>query len=316
MKALIVGAGGYNGGNVARLLAARGHTVRGLVRDSARAASALKEAGIDDVVQGDAITGAGLHQALTGVDTAFYFVHALDAPDRRTDERDLRAARQFVRAAQTAGLRQGVFFTTLAPPRGARPPIYQHNRLRVEEILLDGIPGMSAVRAGMVLGARSRGLLPYVKLVQRAPIVPLGPWCANRIAVIDPATVTEAIVAAGTDAALAGRSLDAPVCAQPTHQELVRAIATTLGLRRLIVRSPIATPRLDAALIAAVTGEPYGFCRYLSSGNEHDYVIDPARSEPFGGLNPPSLREALRHALRGPRPHPVREPNRGPGGRR
>ncbi|MBO2463602.1 NmrA family NAD(P)-binding protein [Actinomadura violacea] len=309
MRALIVGAGGYNGGNVARLLAASGHTVRGLVRDRARAASALKEAGIDDVVQGDAITGAGLHEALTGVDTAFYFVHALGAPDRRTDERDLRAARQFVRAAQATGLPQGVFFTTLAPPRGVRPPVYQRNRLQVERILLDGVPDMTAVRAGMVLGARSRGLLPYVRLVRRAPIVPLGPWCTNRIAVIDPTTVTEAIVAAGTDAALAGRTLDAPACAQPTHRELVRAIATTLGLRRLIVRSPIATPRLDAALIAAVTGESYGFCRYLASGNEHDYIIDPARCEPFGDLNPPSLHEALHDAL-----HPV--PDQWPSGRR
>jgi uncharacterized protein YbjT (DUF2867 family) len=301
MRALIVGAGGYNGGNVARRLAAQGHSVRGLVRDVSRAATALKAAGIDDVVQGDAITGTGLREALTGIDTAFYFVHALGT--RGTDERDIRAARQFVRAAQAARLPRAVFFTTLDAPPGVRPPVYQRNRLTVEGILLDGIPGMTALRAGMVLSPHSRGLLPYLRLVQRFPIIPLGPWRGNRIAVIDPATVTDAIITAGTGTALAGRSLDAPACAQPTHEDLIRAITDALGLHRRLLRLPITTPRLDAALIAAVTGESYGFCRYLTSGNQHDYVTSTARTEPFRKLTPPSLRDALHDAL-----NPSRKP--------
>lgn len=239
---LLVGASGYNGGNVARRLLEQGHTVRGLVRDAARAIP-----GLDEVVQGDVITGAGLKHALTGIDVAFYFVHALDAPDRRTDRRDLRAARQFVLAARAAVLPRGVFFTTLAAPHDVEPPVYQRNRLQVEQILLDGIPGMTAVRAGMVLGAQSRGLLPYVRLVQRFPVIPLGPWRTNHIAVIDPATATEAMIEAGTDDIPAGRSLDAPACAQPTHEQLVLAIIDALGKRRIVVHTPIATPRLDAA---------------------------------------------------------------------
>lgn len=292
MKALIVGASGYNGGLVARRLLEHGHVVRGLVRQPARAIPQLHE-----VVQGDAITGAKLKQALTGIDVAFYYVHALDAADRQTDTRDLDAARQFVIAAQATGLPRGVFFTTLDTPQGVEPPIYQRNRLQVENILLDGIPGMTAVRTGMVIGADSRGVLPYIRLVQRFPIIPLGPWRSNRVAVIDPATATDATIIAGTDDTLAGQSLDAPACAQPTHQQLVRAIIAALGLRRMVLPTPVTTPRLDAALIAAVTGESYGFCRYLSSSNKHDYVIDDERAKPFHHLTPPSMQQVLHETV-------------------
>lgn len=292
MKALIVGASGYNGGNVARGLINTGHMVRGLVRNPDRVMP-----GLHDVVQGDVVAGTGLDEALAGIDVAFYFVHALDATDDRAEQRDLAAAAQFVEAARTAGLPRGVFFTTLAPPDGVEPPIYQRNRLRVEQILRDGIPGMTVVRAGMVVGGQSRGLLPYIRLVQRFPVIPLGPWRANRLAVIDPDTVTETIIAAGLRDALAGRILDAPACAQPTHEQLIRAVAGNLGRRPLIVPTPVATPRLDAAFVAAATGQTYKFCRRLLSVNEHDYTIDPKRVTAFADITPRPLQRAIDDAL-------------------
>lgn len=288
MKALIVGASGYNGGNVARRLVAEGHFVRGLVRDPKKAIPELHE-----VVTGDVVAGTGLDEALDGIDVAFYFVHALDATGNRTDQHDITAAHRFVDAAHRAGLARGVFFTMLAPPQGIAPPRYQRNRLQVEQILRDGIPGMTVLRAGMVVGDDSRALLPYLRLLQRLPIIPLGPWRSNRVAVIDPDTVTNAILAAGTRDDLAGLILDAPASAEPTHEQLVRAIAARLGRRPMIVPTPLATPRLDAALVSAATGQNYAFCRYLASTNEYDYVVDPQRAAGLADLRPPHLDQLL-----------------------
>ncbi|MEV4153107.1 NmrA family NAD(P)-binding protein [Nocardia salmonicida] len=295
-KALIVGASGYNAMNLARRLASGGHMVRGLVRDRARAVP-----GLDDVVTGDLVTGAGLGRALDNIDVAFYFVHALDAADS-TDELDVRAAHEFVRAATAAKLPRGVFFTMLAPPPGTESPRYQRNRLHVEQILMDGLPGMSAVRAGMVLGPGSRGPLPYLRLVQRSPILPLGPWRTNRIAVVDAATATECTYRAGTREDFAGRSVDAPASAQPTHEEFVRGLIEILGLgrRRMIIPTPFADDRLDARLIATLTGQSYNFCRYLLSGNRLDYLIDPDRAALFHDLSPASLHEGLQAVATAP----------------
>ncbi len=292
MKALIVGASGDNGAHVTQRLAQHGHRVRGLVRNPERAI-----AGLHEVVTGDVVTGAGLDEALADIDVAFYFVHALDATDRRTDQRDETAAHRFVKAAQAARLPRCVFFTTLAPPDGIDPPAYQRNRLEVERILLDGIPGTTVVRAGMVAGASSRSLLLYVRLVQRFPVIPLGPWRGNRVAVVDPCTVTDAIITAGTDDALAGRVLDVPACAEPTHEQFIRAIARQLGLRRLTVPIPVATPRLDAALVSAVTGQSYDFCRYILSVNAYDYTVDPGRARPLSAIRPRGFNATLGEAL-------------------
>lgn len=290
MRSLIVGASGYNGGRVAARLVEQGHWVRGLVRDPRRAPSVL-----DEVVVGDVTTGHGLVEALTGIDVAYYFVHSLDATDQ--DDRDLKAARHFVTVAREVGLRRGVFFTTLSMPEGVEPPRYQRNRLAVERVLLDGIPEMTAVRAGMVLGTNSRGMRPYLQLAQRAPFIPMGPWRRHRMAVVDITTTTECLVRAGTSEEPLGRVVEIPASAEPTHEELLTEVMRAVGRRRKIIRLPWSNPTLEAFLTSRFTDDSFHFSRHLASINRHDYVVDPHRSAVFDDVTPLPLREALELAL-------------------
>ncbi len=290
MRVLIVGASGFNGRRVATRLRERGHWVRGLVRNERRAPQDL-----DDAVVGDVTTGSGLAQALDGIDVAYYFVHSLDATDQ--DDQDVTGARTFVATATAAGLPRGVFFTTLGPPSGTAPPPYQRNRLAVENILLSGIPGMTAVRAGMVLNAESRGLRPYLQLIERAPVIPMGPWRRNRIAVVDADTTTECLVLAGTSDQHLGRVVDVPASAEPTHEELLRAAMTTLGRRRPIVRLPWSSTTLDAFLTSRFTDDSFHFSRHLASINRHDYVVDADRAAALADVTPLPLADALRLAV-------------------
>jgi len=73
MKVLIAGATGGHGRALAERLKRDGHRVRGFVRDPSRAPACL-----DEVVVGDAVTGAGLVRAMDGVEVAYSFVHALE----------------------------------------------------------------------------------------------------------------------------------------------------------------------------------------------------------------------------------------------
>jgi nucleoside-diphosphate-sugar epimerase len=58
MKVLLTGVTGYIGSLLVDRLAADGHTIRGFARNPARAPAAI------EVVAGDAVSGAGLEQAL------------------------------------------------------------------------------------------------------------------------------------------------------------------------------------------------------------------------------------------------------------
>ncbi|REF00449.1 SDR family oxidoreductase [Thermomonospora umbrina] len=179
MKALIVGASGYNGRNVAWHVSREGHAVRGLVRDLQRA-----PADLDEVVRGDLTTGDGLEQALDGVDVAFYFVHSLDAGVGSTDDRDIRAATQFVRAARTTGLPRGVFFTTLAPPPAPRPRLpAQPARRRTNSDGGNPRRDRAARGRGHRSGISGHTALPAAGATRPTPA--LGPWRRNRVALLD-----------------------------------------------------------------------------------------------------------------------------------
>ncbi|WP_102143535.1 NAD(P)H-binding protein [Mycobacterium hubeiense] len=290
LTALIVGASGFNGRALARRLTAGGHRVRGLVRNTATA-----PIGLDEVVRGDAVTGEGLQRALTGVDVAYYFVHSLDPGPGSTDERDVRAAHTFAATAAAEGVPRVVYLTTLAPPAGQAAPAYQHNRLSVEHIFRERIEGAVVLRCPMVLGSGSRALRPYVRLVHRLPVIPLGPWRHNRIAVVDAHTVAECLLAAAT--ADATGSWDVPASAQPTHQQLVEQIADALGLRRTTLPLPVSNATIEARLIAAITGESYNFSRIFVTTNKFDYTVDPARRVPFPNIIPQSGAAAVSAAV-------------------
>src|SRR5689334_2671347 len=128
---LVTGASGAIGSELIPRLVRAGHRVRGFGRDPAR----VTAAGLTDVVRGDAVTGAGLAEALDGVDVAYYLIHSMEtaaAPDDTFADRERRAAERFAHAAAAAGVRRIVYLGGLVPHEG---PISPHlaSRLEVEE---------------------------------------------------------------------------------------------------------------------------------------------------------------------------------------
>ena len=71
MKILVTGITGYIGSHLAPRLADDGHDVIGFSRRSSTG-------GRFQVRVGDAVTGAGLAQALEGVETAYYLMHSME----------------------------------------------------------------------------------------------------------------------------------------------------------------------------------------------------------------------------------------------
>src|SRR5215218_4840702 len=88
---LVAGASGYVGSFLVSELLRRGHRVRALARrpQPGRLPPAV------DVRRGDAVSGAGLAEALAGCRTAYYLIHSMgrdSGPTEAFARRDLKAA--------------------------------------------------------------------------------------------------------------------------------------------------------------------------------------------------------------------------------
>jgi uncharacterized protein YbjT (DUF2867 family) len=122
---LVTGAAGKTGRAVITALAAKGASVRALVR-SAGNASALKEIGAAEIAVGGFDDTAALESAAAGV-TAIYHI----CPNVSRDE--VRYARNVIGAAKAQGVTRFVFHSVLHPQIEAMP--HHWEKMWVEEML-------------------------------------------------------------------------------------------------------------------------------------------------------------------------------------
>ena len=297
MRILVTGASGFAGALLVPRLIAEGHTVRALARN----AGALS--GPAEAVGGDALTGSGLERALDGVEVAYYLIHSMERAPRQAhfDERERVAAENFAAAASGAGVARIVYLGGMLPANGAaaaQPALSRHlaSRAQVERILLAAVPDSVALRASIVIGARSRSFRLLVHLVERLPVLPLPAWRRFRTQPIDARDIAEMLIAAAT-APLGGRSLDAPGPDVLSYGEIVRRIAELMLVGRPAVGLGLGATPVAARVAAAVAGEDPALVIGLMESLQMDLVAPSHVAADLLGVALHSFDSAVEHAL-------------------
>jgi uncharacterized protein YbjT (DUF2867 family) len=297
VRVLVTGISGYVGAALVPRLQAAGHEVRGFARSPERVAAAGVL--VDDVVVGDAVSGAGLGRALDGVEAAYYLIHSMEGPaNSGFPDHERRAAERFATAARAAGVRRVVYLGGLVPQTGA---VSRHlaSRLAVEQALLEAADEPIALRASIVVGARSRSFRFLVRLIERLPVLALPAWRANRTQPIDGRDVLDFLVAAaGAPAALAGRSWDIAGPDAMTYEQLIERIADAMLVARPAIALRFSLTPVASVVAAAVAAEDPGFITPLMESLESDLLPRDHDAAGAFGIRLHSFESAVERALR------------------
>lgn len=294
MRILVTGASGFAGSALLPRLVAAGHDVRAFARDPARVAHDVP------VVRGDMTTGAGLDEALDGVDVAYYLVHSMEpAPDGSSfEERERTSAERFAAAAASAGVRRSVYLGVMVDEER---PLSSHlvSRLTVERTVSAATPEAVALRASIAIGQASRSFRFLVRLVERLPVLPLPPWRRFRTQPIDERDVTAALLSAATTPAGDGARLSLDVAGPDvvSYGELLERIRDLMMLRRPSVGVPISSTPIFGRVASVLAGEDAELILPLMGGLQGDLLARDDSWTRALGVRPHGFDRAVNHAL-------------------
>jgi uncharacterized protein YbjT (DUF2867 family) len=320
MRILVTGASGFAGSLLVPRLCAEGHTVLALGRDPERVRTALARtlprtlprSRLEqvEVVRVDVLAGDGLERALTGVEVAYYLIHSMERPPADGSafpERERLAAENFAAAAARTGVRRIVYLGGLVPrlparaspaDEAARARISRHlaSREQVERILLEAVGDSLALRASIIIGARSRSFRLLVHLVERMRVLTLPAWHVLRTQPIDARDAT-AMLAACATSQLSERSLDIGGPDVLTYGDMLKSIAELMLLNRPTVTLRVNLTGITARLAAAIASEDPELVVPLMEGLQGDLLPADDHAAELLGVRLHSFDSAVEHAL-------------------
>jgi nucleoside-diphosphate-sugar epimerase len=274
---VVSGATGFLGSAVCQTLAARGATLRRLVRSPPPDDPAAFAGTLPDDIDPNAFAGAAalVHCAW---DTRFRSV-------ARAREVNVEGSRRLFAAAHQAGAR--VLFVSSLSAHGDAESVYGRTKLEVEGLL--DLERDAILRPGTIIG-EGGVFWRQAQSIARLPFVPLffgGEQRYQTVALADLCTAIANVLERG----LKGRFGVAEI-SPVSLQEVYRAVAEALGKRARFLRLPgsLALPALRAA-------EGLGLRLPLSSDN----LLGLKRLRPFDlaadvrslGIAPRTTRESL-----------------------
>ena len=290
---LVTGATGYIGGRLVRALHERGFSVRCMARRPAEARARMHED--VEVVRGDVLEPASLAEALAGVETAYYLIHAMASP-REFAREEREGASNFARAAREAGVRRIVYLGGLGGEEALSPHLA--SRHEVGRLLRESGVQTLELRASVIIGSGSLSFELVRALVERLPVLITPRWVSQPTQPIAVGDVIRYLVAAADVLLEESAVVEIGGRDRASYMGLMREYARQRGLRRLFVRVPVLTPWLSGRWLGLVTPVYARVGQKLIDSLRNETVVTSSRAaELFPEIVPCDMKEAIAQAL-------------------
>ncbi len=291
-RVLLTGVTGYVGGRLLRKLEESGRPVRCMVRrPEALSGRATKQT---EIVYGDVLEPACLQEAFAGVTAAYYLVHSM-AGSGPFAGADRRGAENFAAAARKSGVQRIVYLGGL----GAEDDVSTHleSRHEVGRILREsGVPTIE-FRASIIIGSGSVSFEIVRSLVDRSPVLLIPRWVVSRTQPIAVEDVLAYLLASLDLELEESRLFEIGGPDRVAYADLMREYARQAGLRRALIRVPLATPRISGLWLTVVTPVYASIGRELIESLRNDTLVGDGSARELFPIRPRGFREAIERAL-------------------
>lgn len=240
--------------------------------------------------------------ALEGVDYAFYLVHSMMPSARLTQgkfqDMDLILADNFARAAARAGVKQIIYLGGLVPDTGELS-LHLRSRLEVEKTLgAHGVP-VTALRAGLIIGADGSTFRILVRLAEGYKFIVIPSWMVSLTHPIALPDILKILHFCMGNPKTYNESYDVGGPDVMTYKDLILTIARVLGRKCYITAIPYFPPRLASLLLGALTDSPQALVKPLVESLKNSMVAENLRLQEEMKMPGLSFADAVKLAVSG-----------------
>lgn len=287
---LVTGAAGFIGRRLVTALLQRGYRVRCMVRRPVELPQGVEQ------IQADLLRPETLSAALAGITVAYYLVHSMGASKGDFAEQDRQAARNFVAAADAAGLQRAIYLGGLGET-GDNLSHHLASRLEVAHILQAGNFKTTFLRAAVIIGYGGASYDMVHSLVQRLPVMITPRWVTTRNQPIAVQDVIGYLVGCLEEPSTAGETFDIGGPEIMTYRAMMERFAAIEGRRLLIIPVPLLTPKLSSYWVGLVTPVKPAIAIALIEGLKNEVICRDNRIRELVPIRLTSFDEAIQTAL-------------------
>jgi len=292
-RILVLGASGYIGQHLIRMLSQQGHQVLAAARRIDRLEK-LALLGVSchrvDLCWPDALPAL-----LKNVDTVYYLVHGMgEGGDFVAHERQV--ALNVRDALSETPVRQLIFLSSLQAPEQQQSDHLRARQLTADTLRGSGVP-VTELRAGIIIGAGSAAFEVMRDMVYNLPVLTPPRWVRSRTTPVALENLLYYLVKLLDHPADHHRVFEAAGPQVLSYQQQFEHFMAVSGRHRPLLPVPFPTRWISVWFLTVITSVPPTIAKALIQGLKHDLLAD---DRPLRTLIPQTLipfDEAVRRTL-------------------
>jgi len=292
---LVTGGTGFVGGHLIRRLRQEGLPVRALARHPDRV-QPLKDLGVE-VVPGDISDKVSLEKAAEGIERVIHLVGIIqETPGVTFRGVHVEGTRNVIEAARKTGVRHFFHQSALGTRPGAKSE-YHRTKWEAEELIRQsGIPH-TILRPSLIYGPGDKFTIRLSEMLKLAPVMPVIGSGKYRVQPIYIDDVVSCMVKVVIGDAFLNEIYEIGGPDQLTYEEVTKAIAEAMGLKRPAVHVPLFFMKPIARALETVLSNPPLTTNQLIMLQE-DNVCSMRDIRDAFGIEPLAFRDGLRKFIR------------------